>query len=177
MASSLESLETKLNDVLVKNAPFQLPEGARKWIATYAWIFALVGLIFGAFTCLALLPLLGFASVVGTAVGAGGYVFFAWLSLLVLIGYTILLGVATPKLKRMEKSGWNLIFYSSIFFFAYDVLKALTNFGAGAIFSLVWSVITTTVGLYFIFQVRKYFLGKKIADVASAAEKKPEVKK
>jgi hypothetical protein len=177
MASSLESLETKLNEALVKNAPFQLPEGARKWIATYAWVFALIGLIFGIFTCLALLPLLGFASVLGSAVGAGVYVFFAWISLLVLIGYTVLLGVATPKLKRMEKSGWNLIFYSSLFFFAYDVFNALTNFGAGAIIGLIWNVLMTTVSLYFIFQVRKYFLGKKPADVAAAAEKKPETKK
>ncbi len=72
MASSVSSLETKLNEMLVTKAPFQLPENARKWIATYAWIFALVGCIYGAFTVLLLLPLLGFASVDGAAVGAGG---------------------------------------------------------------------------------------------------------
>lgn len=168
MASSLESLETKLNEILVTNAPVQLPENWRKWLATYAWVFALIGAVFGAFTCLALLPLLGFASVVGTAAGAAGFVLFAWLALFVLIGYTVLLGVATPKLKRMEKGGWNLIFYSTLFFFAYDILNTIRYISAGSILTLIWHVITTTISLYFIFQVRKYFLGKKVADAPVA---------
>ncbi len=174
MAGSLDSLETKLNEVLVTNAPFQLPENFRKWLATYAWIFALIGLVFGIFSLLILLPLLGFASVLGTAVGSAGLVFFAWLSFAVLLGYVILLGIATPKLKRMEKSGWNLIFYSTLFFFAYDVFNALRDFGAGAIFTLIWNVLVTTVSLYFIFQMRSYFMGKKPAAVKPVAPVAPK---
>lgn len=168
MASALESLETKLNEIMVTNAPVQLPENWRKWLATYAWVFALIGLIFGIFTCLALLPLIGLASVFGAAAGAAGFVLFAWLALFVLIGYTVLLGVATPKLKRMEKGGWNLIFYSTLFFFAYDVLNTIRYISVGSIFTLIWHVITTGISLYFIFQVRKYFLGKKVADTPAA---------
>lgn len=32
---ALKGLETKLNEVFVKNAPFQLPAAAKKWIAEY----------------------------------------------------------------------------------------------------------------------------------------------
>ncbi len=161
MATSLESLETKLNEVLVTKAPVQLPESWRKWLATYSWVFALIGFIFGVATVLLLLPLLGIASVFGAAVGAGGYVLFAWLSLIVFAGYVVLLGVAIPKLKRMEKAGWNLIFYSTLFFFVYDILKVLTNFGAGSVFGLVWSAFVTVVSLYFTFQIRSKFVSKK----------------
>lgn len=171
MATALQSLETKLNEMLVTKAPFQLPENWRKWIATYSWVFALIGLILGIFSIMVLLPLLGLASVLGTATGAGGYVFFAWISFLILIGYVVLLGVATPKLKRMEKGGWNLIFYSSLFFFAYDVFNALANFSFGAIIGLIWNAAMALVGLYFIFQVRSYFLGKKAAQHEPTAKK------
>lgn len=160
MSTSLQSLETKLNEVLVTKAPVQLPENWRKWLATYAWVFALIGFVFGIVTVLLLLPLLGFASVLGTTVGAAGYVLFAWLSLIVLAGYVAVLGVAIPKLKKMQKAGWNLIFYSTLFFFAYDVFNALTNFGAGSVMSLIWNALTTVVSLYFIFQIRSKFTAK-----------------
>ncbi len=56
--SALNNLETKLNDVFVKNAPFQIPENGRKWIATYAWVFALIGLVLGVLQLLQSLPCL-----------------------------------------------------------------------------------------------------------------------
>ncbi len=167
MATALQSLETKLNEMLVTNAPVQLPENARKWIATYAWIFALLGAVFGAFAILVLLPALGFASVVGAAVGVGGYVLMAWLALLFLVGNTVLWAMATPKLKAMQKSGWNLVFYGSLLSLAYDVFNNFRVFSAGSVFSLIWSLLLSLVGLYFLFQVRSYFLGKKTDPVAA----------
>lgn len=165
----LQSLETKLNDVLVKNAPVQLPDNWRKWLGNYAWVFALIGLVLGVFSVLILLPVLGFGTAVGALAGSGGYVFFAWISFLVLSAYTVLLGVAMPKLKRKEKSGWNLIFYSSIFFLAYDIFNWLRFPGLGSFFSLIWNVAWAVVGLYFVFQMRSQFTGK--------APKAPAVKK
>jgi hypothetical protein len=173
MAGSLDTLEAKLNEMLVTKAPFQLPDNFRKWLAKYSWVFALIGLIFGIFSVLGLFAVLGLASAfaVGAAVeGVGAQLFFAWVSLLVLVGYVVLLGVATPKLKRMEKSGWNLIFYSSLFFMVYNVFNTLryADLGFGALFSLVWNLAISFVGLYFIFQIRSYFTGK----VAKPAAKK-----
>lgn len=157
--SALPNIEEKLNEVLVKNAPVQLPENIRKWIATYAWAFSLIGCVFGVFTILPLLAILGVASVfvTTTVVGAGHLVLFSWIALLVLIGYVVLLGIATPKLKRLEKSGWDLIFYSAIFFLVYDIVGWLQYPRIGAFFGLLWQLAWAVVGFYFIFQVRSYF--------------------
>lgn len=178
--AALQSLEKKLNEVLVDNAPVQLPETWRKWLADYAWIFALVGFILGVISIIVLLPALGFLSAVSSAVDGGRWVFFTWLAVIVLIGYVVLLGVATPKLKRLEKAGWNLIFYSALFFLAYDVLAWFQNPGFGAIFGLLWNVAWAVVGLYFIFQVRGHFLGTKKTEstkVDSAKKPAPSKKK
>jgi hypothetical protein len=157
----MQNLETKLNEMLVKNAPFQLPEGVRKWLAEYVWIFAVIGLVFGVFGALGLLAVLGLVSSVGVVVGATQYVFFAWISLFALIAYLVVLGMAVPKLKNKQAGGWDLIFYSELAWFAYSVLYALSYIGAGAIFNLLWNLIGLTVSLYFLFQVREYFKGSK----------------
>lgn len=157
----MQNLENKLNEMLVKNAPFQLPEGVRKWIAEYAWIFALVGLVLGVFGGLGLLAVLGLVSSVGVVVGATQYVFFAWISFFALVAYLVVLGMAVPKLKNKQAGGWDLIFYSELAWFAYSVLYALSYIGAGAIFNLLWNVVGLIVSLYFIFQVREYFKGSK----------------
>lgn len=169
----LQSLEKSLNELFVDKAP-ALPLGLRKWLGTYAWVFALIGLILGVITSLALLPLIGFGSVVGGAVGDGGLIVFIWMSFLILVGYTVLLGVATPKLKRMEKSGWDLIFYSNLFFIVYNLLNWLRYVEFGSIFGLIWDLLWAAVGLYFVFQVRGQFTGK--APKVAAEAKKPAKK-
>ncbi|MEI7682912.1 MAG: hypothetical protein WCJ24_01255 [Candidatus Saccharibacteria bacterium] len=159
----LDKLETKLNEVLVTKAPFQLPENWRKWLGKYAWVFALVGLIFGIFTVMELLAILGLT---GAIVGAAGHIdllLIVWISFLIQVGYVVLLAVATPKLKRMEKSGWNLIFYSNIFFLAYDVFNWIRNISFGSISGLVLEVLMAVVGLYFVFQIRSQFVHKATA--------------
>jgi hypothetical protein len=157
----LKRLEEILNEALVKNAPVQIPDNARKWLAEYAWIFALIGLVLGVMAVLPLLAALGIISFVGAALGVGKYIFFGWLALLVLVGYLVVLAIAVPRLRRMEKSGWDLIFYSTLFFFVYDIFWWLQSFGATSFFSLLWNIIGTGVSLYVIFQVRTYFLGSK----------------
>lgn len=166
----MESLEKQLNKMLVENAPVQLPESWRKWLATYAWVFALIGLILGGISVLLLLPALGIVSTASVVAGGGRWVFFAWLAFLVLLGYVILLAVAMPKLKRMEKSGWNLIFYSALFFLVYDVFNWFQYPTFGGVFALLWNVAWAVVGLYFIFQVRGYFVAKASAEAKSSTK-------
>lgn len=172
----LESIEKKLDEALVTNAPVQLPEAWRKWLATYAWIFALVGFVLGVISLLLLLPVLGIASVVSVTVVTGRLLFFSWLAFAVLLGYVILLGAAIPRLKRLEKGGWNLIFYSALFFLVYDLFGWLQSPGFGAIFALIWNIAWAVVGLYFIFQIRSYFAVVKTT-VVPAADKPAIAKK
>jgi hypothetical protein len=119
--------------------------------------------VLGLFAVLGLLAVLGLTTAVAATVGRTDYVFFAWISFLILLGYVVLLGVATPKLKRLEKSGWNLIFYSNLFFLAYDVFNWLRYLSFGSIFGLIWNLLWAVVGFYFIFQIRGEFHGKKAA--------------
>ena len=155
----MKKLENKLNDLLVTKAPFQLPENARKWIAEYAWVFALIGLVLGTLGAFSLLAILGFASTVATVAGATKYIFFAWISLLALVGYLVVIGMAVPKLKNKEARGWDLIFYSELAYFGYCALYALSYIGAGAIYTLFWNLVGLMISLYFIFQVRSQFKG------------------
>lgn len=157
----MKQLENKLNELLVTKAPFQLPESARRWIATYAWIFALAGLILGALAFFPLLAGLGVVSTFGVAFGAGRYLLFAWLALLALGAYLVVLAMAVPKLKSKQARGWDLIYWSTLAFFVFDVVYAFSDFGAGAVMSLLWELIWVVVTLYFVFQVRSQFKGKK----------------
>lgn len=152
----MKELENKLEEVFVKKAPFQLPENARKWIAEYAWIFALVGVVLGAMAFFPLLALTGLVSSAGVIVGAGLYVLTAWLSLAIMLGYLVVLAIAIPKLKAMQRSGWQLVYYSALFFLVYGVLNAL-SYGFFALMSLVWNVAIAVVELYIIFQVKSKF--------------------
>lgn len=168
--STLEQLETKLDEMLVKKAPFQIPDNARKWIAEYAWVFALVGLIFGGIAFLWLLAAVGLVSAFGVAVGAGFYVMMAWVSLFVLLGYLVVLAIAVPKLKSKQAMGWNLCYYSTLFFFVYDVINWL-RWPAGVL-TFAWNVLCTLAALYILFQVRSYFKGGKVATASKAEAKK-----
>lgn len=157
----MKQLENKLNELLVTKAPFQLPEKARKWIATYAWVFALVGLILGVLAFFPLLAGLGIVSSFGVTYGSGRLLVLAWLSLAAMAAYLVVLAMATPKLKRKEAGGWNLIYYATLAYFVYDVVYALSDFSAGSFMGLVWNLLWLVVSLYFIFQVRSQFKGKK----------------
>ena len=168
----LQSLETKLNELLVTKAPYQLPTNFKKWLGTYAWIFALIGAILGVLAILPLLALAGLGSAVASVVGQSSLILFVWLSILVMIGYTILLAIATPKLKRMEKRGWELIFYSNLFFIAYDFFNWIRYVSFGSTFSLIWNLLFAAIGLYIVFQIRSQFTGKAAVTTGKTSAKK-----
>lgn len=155
----MKELENKLNEMLVTKAPVQLPENVRKWIGTYAWVFALVGLVLGVLAFFPLLAGLGIVSTFGVAYGSGRLLVLAWLSLIAMAAYLIVLGIATPKLKAKQPRGWDLIFYATLAYFVYDVVYALSYISAAAIMGLIWNLLWLTVSLYFIFQVRSQFKG------------------
>ena len=153
----MKELENKLDELLVKKAPFQIPEKGRKWIADYAWVIALVGLVVGVFTFLPLLGAVGLVSVAGFAIGAGSYVLLSWLSLLAMLAYLVVLGISVPKLKEKQKAGWQLTYYSVLFFFVYDVIYLVGYMGSYALFSFMWNVLGLAVALYILFQVKSHF--------------------
>jgi hypothetical protein len=167
----MKELENKLNKMLVTDAPFQLPEDARKWIAEYAWVFAVAGLVIGLAFFFPLLAGLGVVSSFGVTYGSGRLFVAAWLALLAMLGYLIVLAVAIPKLKNKQARGWDLMYYSTLAFFIYSVVNTLSYINAGTLFSLLLNLAGLFVGLYVLFQVRSKFKGGATAPKAPAKKK------
>jgi hypothetical protein len=61
----------------------------------------------------------------------------------------------------MQKSGWNLGFYSAVFFFFYDIFNWLQY--PQAVGTLISSLIGTALSLYVLFQVRDRFMAHRAA--------------
>ena len=167
----MKELENKLDEMLVKKAPFQIPDDARKWIAEYAWIFALVGLVLGVLAFFPLLALVGLISGLGVVVGAGFAVMLAWVSLGALLAYLVVLAMSIPKLKAMQYSGWQLTFYSAIAFFVYDVLNWLAS-PAVNFFGFILNTVGVVAFVYVLFQIRSYFKGSKVSSTPKVEAKK-----
>lgn len=166
---ALETLEKKLDKALVKDAPWQIPENARVWIANYAWAFSLVGLVVGVFAVLGLTAILfvttvvvntnPYGIVVPETVAVHHALFAAWIALAVLAAYLLVLAISIPKLKRKEKRGWDLTFYAALFFLVYDIFNWIQY--PSAVFSLLGNLIGALLGFYILFQVRSKFMGNK----------------
>jgi hypothetical protein len=143
--ATLSNLEETLNGYFVKKAPFQLPMGVKEFIVSFGpWIalvllvlslpvlFAAIGL--GAF--LAPFAVLGGANAAAFTVGT----VFSLVSL-------VLEAMALPGLFKRKKSGWNLLFYSSLVSVA----------GAIVAFNLFGALLNAVIGWYFIFQIRSMY--------------------
>lgn len=177
----MESIEKSLDNLLVKNAPVQLPENAKKTIVEWLpWI----NLVFGvlqlwaalAFWQLAHLTnnLVDYANslyaVTGNATRVSHLGLFFYVSIIVLVADGVLILAAFPGLRAKSKvRGWNLLFYGLILNLVYGVFRLFTDIGGG-FGSLFWAVVSAVIGAYFLFQVRSYYNGTK-------STAKPSVKK
>lgn len=165
-------LEEKLNKALVKDAPFQLPENAKKTIVQY---LPILNLILGLITLWAAYTLWHWAHLANSvidyanslsAVYGGGKIattsrlsVTVWIGLIVLAVEAVLYIMAYPGLKAHKKAGWNLLFYAALVNAVYSVVVAFTNYGGAG--NIVSGLIGTVIGLYFLFQIRSYYMGTK----------------
>ncbi len=167
MASSqLEKLETTLDETLNKKAP-KMPESGRKTLAGALWWLALIGGVGQLYMAWRLWDYwhvyddaLNYSRSLAEAYGLPGpsydlgFQFYLVLITLVVSGALLLL--ASPALKAMKKSGWNLIFYSLLVNLAYGLVVAFTDYGNFG--NLVGAVIGSAIGAYLLFQVREHFM-------------------
>ena len=167
----LQKLETSLDEVLHKKAPFQLPVNGKRGLAYALWWIALVAGLLQLWAAWmfwhaahTINKLVDFANSLSSVYGTTPYTapavhlgFFFYLSLLVLAFDAVLLLFAVPQLKAHRKSGWNLLFYGALINAVYGVVRIFSDYGGG-IGSLIWALIGSVIGLYFLFQAREYFL-------------------
>lgn len=166
LSGPLAPLEKSLDGVFGKNAPVQIPAKGREAIVKYSpWI----GLVVGVLGLLASLAIWRTAHAVNRLVdfanqltaSYGGHVVehhlgvAFWVSFVLLVLTSLAAIVAFPALQARKKTGWNLLFYSSLLNVVYGV--AALFYDNGGVSSLLSAVISSVVGFYILFQIRSYY--------------------
>lgn len=160
---SLRKLETTVAE-WYETIP-HLPKASQRWIAQNVWWIVLVGVILsgiGIFWTLTLAVSAGalltiFGGVIGAAIG-GFAVIAVLVSLAVTIVNTVIAALAITPLKALRYKGWSLLFLTSVINVASLVLVFILSFNLGA---LIWGLLVTAIGLYFLFEVRSLFVEVK----------------
>ncbi len=171
--SVLQSLETKLDEMLVKKAPYQLPENAKKMIVEYLpWINLVLGLL----TLWAAWVLWHWTRVANDIINytnslsqsLGGkqvpihhLTIVIWLGIFTLAVEGLLFVAAFPRTRDRKKSGWNLLFYAALVNILYGIVILFSDYGS--VERLIMTLITTGIGLYFLFQIRSFYTGRRAA--------------
>lgn len=175
----LKQLEESLNPVFTENAPVQLPENVKKWIVEYGPIIGAVIGVFGLLGALSLWRaahlvdnLVDYSNALSKAYGTGQTVnelgIFFYLSFASLLITSVISIAAYPGLKaRSKKRGWDLLFLSAIISLLYSILNAAYSF---SFFNLLSSLVGSAIGLYFLFQIRSYYMGAKKTTPAKPAD-------
>lgn len=172
----LDQLETALVGVN-KGLP-ELPKNAKKTIVQYLpWLT----LIIGVFTLWSAYNLYNWAHIAnrfadwansfsqalgGPATSVTRFTAMIWVSIAVLALEGAIYLLAFMGLRDNKKSGWNLLFLGAIINVAYGVIVVFTDYGS--ISNLFFSLIGSAIGFYFLFQIREYYLGKKIEEKTEA---------
>lgn len=179
--AALDKLESQLDEVLVKNAPVQLPNDAKKWIAEY---IPYISLVAGLLTLWGAYQLYRWATVVNRyadvvnewsrAFGVDNYASTSrltigvWVAVIVLAVEGALWVASYPGSKAKKKSGWNFMFMALLANAVYGLAVLFTDYAG--VSNFVFYLVGTVIGLYFLFQIRSEFTGK------TAAPKTPEKK-
>ena len=165
--AQVDKLETWLDDVLNKNAPFKLPAKSRKTLAGAMWWLALIGgvlqlwLAWGFWQTAHLVDrLVDYTNALSSIYGDNSVVhhlgMFYYTSLVVLLISAVLLLLAAPHLKAMRKQGWDLVFYGLLITAVYGVVQMFADYGSFS--HLLGTLIGSAISAFFLFQVREYFL-------------------
>ena len=161
----MQDLEAKLDELFVKNAPYQLPKGWRESIVKFMpWASVIAGVLIlaVAWTQWALLSnnnigpaianSLGVPYILGPAVPS--ITPAVWISLALLIAEAIIFFTAYPSLAMRKKHAWNLLYYASLL----SVLQAVVQvIGYTSVGTLIVALLASAIGLYVLFQIRGHY--------------------
>ncbi len=167
MSEQLSGLENKIDNV-VKDAPFQLPEKSRKSIVKYMPVISLVVGVLSLWAAYALWNaarvvdrLVDFSNSLSRAYGlsepaASRLSLIVWVGIAFLAVEGVLYLLAYPKLKSESKAGWNLLFYGALLNLVHGVVLLFDGYygGFGRLFG---TLVSSAIGLYFLFQIRAYY--------------------
>jgi hypothetical protein len=175
-------LETKLNEVFVKNAP-QLPNDAKKFIVKIAPVASLV---IGVMTLLTTWNLWQWARRADRFIdyahqlcntydtpGCGGiasshFTLWFWFGVIFLFVESVFYIAAFSGLNKHLKQGWNYLYYGALLNVAYAIVSLFTDYDKVGHF--LGALVGSAIGFYLLFQMREFYLGKKLpADSAKSS--------
>lgn len=160
VSGPLAALEATFYEWFVYKAPWQFPAGLSDFIVKAApWISLVIAIILVPFVLTAISGALFVTSLVA-AYGNGitaQPTFMLWISLAVLIAQIVIMFVSVPKLLKRQRSGWLLVFYADLISLVYGIFSSFA-YGYFAIGSIIWALISAALGLYILFQVRRFYV-------------------
>lgn len=167
----MKVLEDKLDELLVKKAPYKLPENFKKGLVTAMPWLALIGGILSLLGAMGVYQLvtvasswIGVANELSNAYGYSGYSSsfgpLLWLSLALLVVEAVVSFMAFSPLKENKKRGWDLMFWLSLLNVAYAVIYLIA---APNIMQFIFSLLGSAIGLYLLFQIRSHYTGAPAA--------------
>lgn len=170
----MKKLEMMLDEMLVKKAPFQLPENVKQGLVKILpWLVLLVGALtiigaWGVFQAATTVDRwASLANELSATYGVGNYTNpvmtpLLWLSLIILLVEAVLYFAAYPALEKFQKKGWDILFWVALVNAAQGIVHnaayATAYFNVG---SILLSLLGSLVGLYLLFQIRAYYTGEK----------------
>lgn len=162
----MKKLEQKLEEWLVKKAPYQLPESLRKSLVKILPALALVigcgmlllaGDAYRALTISSPVEIPGFYTAYSSMTLSPSYSFApaAWAGLGLFVVQALLMIFAFPGLRAHRKSGWNLLFAMAMVNILYNIVFYVLYYVQLNV--LFTAMIGAVIGLYLLFQVRSYY--------------------
>ncbi len=160
---------SKMIEGWLKPVP-HLPVKAQKWIAVNVWWIELIGLVCLCFAGLAAISLLFAAfGLAGATFGfLGVSVFNAFDIISILVSFLslglgiVIMAMAISPLKNLNKKGWDLLFLSILANAVYVIFNSLKTFNIfGFLSGIVGGAIGIAIAIYFLFEIKSYFVAKK----------------
>ena len=163
----MKAIENKLDDLLVKKAPYKLPDNFKKglvtampWLALIGGVLSLLG-AWGVYQLVSWVSnWMGVANDLGAAYGyytgySASFGPLLWLSLLLLVVEAVVSFMAFSPLKSHKKRGWDLMYWLSLLNVVYAVVYLIA---APNIMQFIFSLLGSAIGLYLLFQIRSYYM-------------------
>lgn len=138
-----------------------LSKESRKNLANYFYLVAIAWLVFQVIGLVKLFAAMGIISIVQVTDSTyslnTGLVFFIAVSLVVQVMQIIIPSMALLPLKKLQRSGWELMFGS----FLLGVITLVVSWSVSAdLIGLLKTVIVVAVSGYLLYEVRSFFIKK-----------------
>jgi len=146
----MEKLEKFFEDLFTKKGLYQLPVGVKEWLVKWSPRLVIISVVLSVYSIIGALSMGAYLGKVGAVFGVSLGLRY-YLGLAVFGAQTIVIAAAFPGLKSRHKSGWKMLYYSTLISLVYAVISSISLGG------MIWSFLGSALGFYILFQVKSYY--------------------